>query len=282
LGGEARYSRGWEMLWAFALTLATWFIMGFLLYRQHTPGGLLIGLLSGAAAFCALQLMDEGRSGWPAAILLALPLAITGTAFTRQWAAARVALIVISLIPCAVLAASTIRTSIGRSSQRRAIEKETREKNLVIVRTISENRPLWTWLPLVAEESGVRREALDAMRGLKRRQADVEQMFADDRDALDLVPELDLQPTPRLQQSINSRAVKDAAYARTMPGGGDEILERTFIYASLPAMHWLHSHGGDCHEGVSELKSAVLLYRDTPIRRRLLKELDALLGDGRP
>ena len=161
-------------------------------------------------------------------------------------------------------------------------QKETREKNLVIVRTISENRPLWTWLPLVAEESGVRREALDAMRGLKRRQADVEQMFADDRDALDLVPELDLQPTPRLQQSINSRAVKDAAYARTMPGGGDEILERTFIYASLPAMHWLHSHGGDCHEGVSELKSAVLLYRDTPIRRRLLKELDALLGDGRP
>ena len=63
LGGEARYSRGWEMLWAFALTLAPWFIMGFLLYRQHTPGGLLIGLLSGAAAFCALQLMDEGRSG---------------------------------------------------------------------------------------------------------------------------------------------------------------------------------------------------------------------------
>ena len=281
LSGEGRYSRGWELLWAFVLALATWLIMGLLLYRRHTPGGLLIGLLSGAAAFCALQLMDEGKTSWPAAVLLLLPLAITAAAFTRQWAGARVALIVISLIPCAVLAGSTIMTFIGESGQRRAIDKETREKNLAIVQTIGENQPLWTWLPLAAEESGVRTEALNAMRRLKRRQADIEQMLAESGNGLDLVPELDLERTPRLQQLINSRAVSDAAYARTMPGGGDEILERTFIYASLPAMHWLRSHGGDCREGVSELKSAVLLYKDTPIRRKLLKELDEILGEGR-
>lgn len=281
LSGEARYSRGWEMLWAFALTLATWLIMAFLLYRQRAPGGLLLGLLSGASAFCALQLMDEGRSGWPAAILLALPLATAGAAFTRQWAGARIVLTVISLIPCVVLAASTLQNALGNRSERRAIGKEGREKNLAIVGTISEDQPLWTWMPLVAEESGVRSEALNAMRGLQRRQGDVEQMLAGDGAALDLVPELDLEPSPRLQQLINARAAKGAAYARTFPGGGDEILERTFIYSSLPAMHWLHRHGGDCREGVSELQSAVLLYRDTPIRRKLLKELDGLSGAGR-
>jgi len=278
LSGEDRYSRGWEMLWAFALTLATWLIMGLLLYRQHAPGGLLLGLLSAAAAFCALLVMDEGKTSWPAAIILILPLGITAAAFTRQWAAARIALIVISLIPCALWAGSTIMTFLGESSQRRALDNEKREKNLAIVRTIGENQPLWTSLPLVADDSGVRPEALDAMRRLQRRQADVEAML-ENGTALDLVPELDLQPTPRLQQLINARAVKDAEYARTFPGGGDEILERTFIYASLPAMHWLHGKGGDCREGASALKSAVLLYRDTPIRRKLLKELDSIIGN---
>ena len=137
LSGEGRYSRGWEMLWAFVLALATWLIMGLLLYRQHTPGGLLIGLLSGAAAFCALQLMDEGTSSWPAVILLLLPPAITGAAFTRQWAGARVALIVISLIPCAVLAGSTIMTSIGKSSQRRGIARPPSSSSFTLVRSQS-------------------------------------------------------------------------------------------------------------------------------------------------
>src|ERR1017187_1708808 len=104
LSGEARYSRGWEMLWAFALVLATWLLMGLLLWKLHAPGGWLVGLVSAAAAFSALQLMDEGTSPWPAAIPLLLPLVIVGAAFTSYWVRARVALTVISVIPCVVLA----------------------------------------------------------------------------------------------------------------------------------------------------------------------------------
>jgi hypothetical protein len=68
----------------------------------------------------------------------------------------------------------------------------------------------------------VRGETLAALRKLKRRQSDVEAMLAGQGfEALELMPVLDLEPTPRLQQLLNAWCLKDAAYARTMPGGGD-------------------------------------------------------------
>jgi hypothetical protein len=103
-------------------------------------------------------------------------------------------------------------------------------------------------------------------------------MLADGRsDARELLPLLDLRPSERLQQEVAAWCVKTADYARTKPGGGDEILKGTFLFAPLPALRWVHAHGGDCRDCVSQLKAAALEYQDTKVRARYIKELDALL-----
>ena len=97
-------------------------------------------------------------------------------------------------------------------------------------------------------------------------------------EALEIIPVLDLEPTPRLQQLLNAWCLKDAAYARTKPGGGDALLLGIFIFTTLPALQWVHAHGGrDCREGILALKSAALEYQDNKVRRNYVNELDRLL-----
>ena len=36
---EARYSRAWELIWAYALACLVWLFLGLTLYRLHLPGG---------------------------------------------------------------------------------------------------------------------------------------------------------------------------------------------------------------------------------------------------
>jgi hypothetical protein len=277
LGGESRYSRGWELLWAYVLAFAVWVFLGLFFYRLHLPGGWWVYLAAAASTFGAFFLMGEGESRWPAAIPLLLPVLLMGAALSAHWAALRIPLMVVSGIPC-VLAAGTFGLSAIRDLRwETAAQAETRQQNMAQVATIGEDQPLWHWLPLLKEESGVRDETLAALRKLKRRQSDVEAMLAGEGyEALELMPFLDLEPTPRLQQLLNAYCLKTADYARTKPGGGDTILERTFLYTPLPALHWVRANGGDCREGISQLKAAALEYRDTKIRAKYIKELDGL------
>ena len=278
LGGESRYSRGWELFWAYVLAFAVWLCLGLIFYRLQPPGGWWVCLAGAAATAGAFFLMGEGESRWPAGIPLVLPVLLMGAAFSGHWAALRVPLMVASAIPC-VLAAGTFGLStIHDLRGQTAVRADIREQNLAQVATIGEDQPLWHWLPLLKEESGVRDDTLAALRKLKRRQSDVEAMLANEGyEALELMPLLDLEPTPRLQQLLNAWCLKTADYARTKPGGGDTILERTFLYTPLPALHWIRAHGGDCREGISQLKAAALEYRDTKVRAKYIRELDGLL-----
>ena len=123
----------------------------------------------------------------------------------------------------------------------------------------------------------MREEALAAMRKLNRRQSDVEAMVENHYSpGPDLVPLLDLQLTPRLQQLINEECRRTAEYAHTKPGGSDEILERDFMWGQLPNLEWMHTHGGDCRDCVALLKAAALEYQDTKVRRNYLKALEKL------
>ena len=277
LSGESRYSRAWELLWAYALAFAVWFFLGIIVYRLKPPGGLWVFLVAAAATVCAFFLMRDGQPRWPAAIPLLLPALLTAAAFSSQWAALRIPLLFVSAIPCLLAAGafgfSTMRDLRGQS----AVQAEIRGQNLALVAAIGEDQPLWNSLPLLKEESGVRNDTLRAMRQLKRRQSDIETMLADNRyEALQLIPLLDLEPSPRLQQLLNAWCRKMAGEARTKPGG-DTIVRGDFMFTPLPALHWIRAHGGDCREGISLLKSAALEYQDTKIRARYIQELDRLL-----
>ncbi len=279
LGGESRYSRGWELLWAYALAFAVWVLLGIMVYRFQLPGAWLVYAITAAAAISAFLLMGDGESTWPAFAALLLPVLILGAALNSHWISLRIPLVVLSAVPCAIAAWTFGSSALNDWRAQSAVSAETRRANLAIVATIDENKPIWQLLPLLKEESGVRKEALAAMTKLARRQQDIEAMMRGDYggEAMELIPLLNLQPTTQLQQFVNAYAVKTAEYARTKPGGGDEILERDFTWGPLPALQWLHAHGGDCREGASQLKSAALEYRDTKTRTRYLKQLDDML-----
>jgi len=278
LGGESRMGRGWELLWAYSLSFVVWCFLGLIFYRLQPPGGLWVFVVSAGAVVSAFLLLGDGEPRWPAVIPFALPALLMAVALSGQWTALRLPLLVVSALPCAWAAGTFAISAFQESIANSAVRAEVRERNLAQVATIGEDQPLWKWLPLLKEESGVRGETLAALRKLKRRQSDVEVWLGEGGfEALELMPLLDLEPTPRLQQLVNTWCLKDAAYARTKPGGGDEILERTFFYTTLPALHWIRAHGGDCHEGISQLKAAALEYRDTKVRAKYIKELDDLL-----
>jgi hypothetical protein len=278
LGGESRYSRGWELLWAYVLAFGVWVCLALIFYQLHPAAGWWIYFAGAGATVGAFFLMGQGESRWPAGIPLALPVLLMGALFSGHWASLRVPLVVVSLIPCALAAGEFGLSTIGKLRGRSGARTEIREQNLAMVATIEEDQPLWHWLPLLKEESGVRDDALAALRKLQRRQSDVEAMLANEGfEALELIPFLDLQPTPRLQQLLNAWCLKTADYARTKPGGGDTILERTFMFTPLPALHWMHDHGGDCREGVAQMKAAALEYQDTKVQVKYIKELDSLL-----
>lgn len=278
MGGESNYSRAWEMLWAYGLTAVVWLFLIVLFQYQRIPGGFAVWMVSAAAAVGAYCLFDGGKTSWPAAIPLALPLLLAGAALSGHRSALRMPLLAIAAIPCLIAAGAFAYTWIGQVSGERAGRAEVRAQNLVLVARIDESQPLWHWLPLLQDDSGVRDETIAALRKLNRRQADIEQMVAEEAaNTMDLIPLLDLQPTPRLQALINASLLKDAAYARTKPGGGDEILKGDFMFSTLPALHWMQAHGGCCREGISQMRAAALEYRDTEVRASYLKELEGLL-----
>jgi hypothetical protein len=257
-----------------------WSFLGIIFHRLQPPGGLWVFLVSVGAIVSSFLLMgdQEPLPLWPAIIPVVLPALLMGVALSGNWTTLRVPLLVAAAIPCVVAAGTFAFSAISDESGRQAVRAGVREKNLATVATIGEDQPLWYWLPLLTEENGVRRETLAALRKLKRRQSDIETMLAGSGfEALELTPLLDLEPTPRLQQLLNAWCLKDAAYARTKPGGGDELLERTFFSSTFPALHWMRAHGGDCREGISQLKAAALEYRDTKVRAKYIKELDDLL-----
>lgn len=278
IGGEDRYSRAWDVLWAYGLTAVVWLFLVVIFKSEHVPGGFLVWTVSAAAAAGAYYLFDGGKTPWPAAIPLVLPLLLAGAALSGHWSALRMPLLAIAAVTCLIAGGAFANAWIGQASWKSGERAEVRAQNLALVAQIDESQPLWHWLPQLQADSGVRDETIAALRELKRRQADIEQMVAEDvANTMDLIPLLDLQPTPRLQQLLNASLLKDAAYARTKPGGSDEILKGDFMFSTLPALHWMHTHGGCCREGISQMRAAALEYSDTRVRAGYLKELDGLL-----
>ena len=205
VGGEDRYSRGWELLWAFALAFLVWVFLGSIFYRMQLPGGGWVYTTGAAATIGAFYLMGDGEPAWPAAIPLLMPVLLTIAAMSGRWAGLRMPLLIIAAIPCVLAAGSFGWSAFNNFRAKNAESAETREQNLAMVATIGEDQPLWHWRPLLKEESGVREDTLARLRKLNRRQADVEFMFSDaGSEALELIPLLDLQVTPRLQQLVNA------------------------------------------------------------------------------
>jgi hypothetical protein len=153
-----------------------------------------------------------------------------------------------------------------------------RPANLVKLQAMTPDQRLMDWYPLLDPSSGVRPEALEALRHVERRQADIEDMLSYGiLMAMMLLPELDLQPTPQLCSSAQTFLLKAAKESRVRPKQDPRPYEAgSYADQSLPGIRWLVAHGCDCDEGIAALEAATQSYIESPARNQAVAALAQL------
>jgi len=252
-------------------------------------------VLSAGAALAAFYLMQDPKTVWPVVIPAVIPPVLVFYVFalysarlrpmasgTSASAAVWGFIALLSLLPLPSLMVKVRAETVGRAkamAQWKAAERErARAENLPKLQAMTPDKPLNEYFPFLNDESGVQADALAAMRKLDRRQADIIDMLGwGIPKALDLLPELDLQPTPQLCAAANASMIKSAHESRVRPkqeprtytAGGD------FDY-SVPAIRWLKAHGCDCDPSIAAFEASVSSHLDSPDRRAALETIAQL------
>jgi hypothetical protein len=138
--------------------------------------------------------------------------------------------------------------------------------------------PLTDWYPLLDVEGGVTTEAMEALRHVERRQADIEFLLSKGiARAMILLPDLDLKPTPELCAAARTFLLQSAKSSRIRPKQDSyEYRAGGVAESSLPGIRWLQAHGCDCEEGIAALEASVRSHLDSPDRKAALAALAAL------
>jgi hypothetical protein len=293
--------------WAIAVLLlsVSWLCLGSLLLMAGGQG-LLRGLVNpvawvltiaaGAATFATLWLAAHTEMRWPLMSLAVPPLlaayvlaihrpslqgafASPGSHLAVWWA---VAVLTIPAGAAFALAKSArMRAWEVQGQQYAAAEaQETQRKlaeNRERLKSMSPDAHLTQWYPLLEPGSGVRGEAIEALKKVARRQADIEEGLANGIPrTMQLVPELDLSPTPELCSAGKAFLEIAARRLRVDPSDSGPYEEDATLVKSLTGVRWLQAHGCDCDEGVRALEEAARTHRDSRDRRDFLAELAAM------
>jgi hypothetical protein len=92
---------------------------------------------------------------------------------------------------------------------------------------------------------------------------------------MQLVPELDLQPTPKLCEAAKAYLLKEAKEYRLKDRAPYPYEAQFSIDGAVPAIRWFESHGCNCDEGIAALRAVAMTYLDSPARQKLLASLSA-------
>jgi len=157
----------------------------------------------------------------------------------------------------------------------REVAERNRPANLEKLAAMKPTEPLTNWYPLLDEASGVRPEAIEALRRLERRQADIEQMLSDGViQAMDLLPYLDLKATPQLCTISRAFLVRVANDWRVRdPKFPTPYEAESYAVQVLPGIRWLVENGCDCNEGIVALEASVSTHTKSPARKYVLATL---------
>jgi hypothetical protein len=296
--GDAVVGQAYAWFAAMGFAGLTWLWIGGLLLKAGTqevlPSGgiaLVLYLASGVAGAAAMfLLMDDVTHVWPAAILVLLPAVLIFYVFALYQPSLRpifsgppvsVVAAGVVLLLCAAPLPSTIprlwQTRGNRAAVEEVLAARNREENLAKLQAMPADAPLWDWFDLLQEKSGVRTEALQAVRRLERRQKDIEELIeAGVPRALRLIPDLDLQPTPVLCEGAGNYLRKYAKETRVRPKQDPREYSGDWVDESLPAIRWLMSRGCDCDATVAAMEVSVGTFIDTPARKAALTALAGL------
>jgi hypothetical protein len=305
--GDAVVGQAFSWLAAMLLAGLVWLWLGGLLLKAGTQGMMpgwangaatILYLMSGAAAGVVFFLIQDPKRVWPLGILALLPPTLAFYVFalyqpslrpffsgTNGSVAAGIVVLILSIAPWPALVQKVTRDRIRRIEDAKAtaqwnVEEQARKHatNLEKLHAMTPDAPLMNWYDLLEPDSGVRTEALEALRHVERRQADIEDMLSYGvMKAMMLLPELDLQPTPQLCAAARTFLLQRAKGSRIRPkqdpapytAGG-------YVEDSLPGIRWLLAHGCDCNEGIVAMEASVETYLDSPDRKKALASLAEL------
>jgi hypothetical protein len=257
----------------------------------------LVYLVSAAGVIAAMVLVQDPRQPWPAIVPGLVPPLVAGTVFALYHPSLRAAaagaggraavaaVLLLSLLPWPSLFRTIARKSRHRVERAQAQQEwdvqekaRRRAENLVKLAAMSSEEPVVNWYGLLEDEGGVRAEALETLRHVARRQADIEDMLGYGiPKAMMLLPDLDLEPRPQLCAAAQAFLHKRAQDAQRRPA--DEPAAYTsegYVAESLPGIRWLQSHGCDCDASLAAVDAMVRTYRDSPERQQILAALAAL------
>jgi hypothetical protein len=254
---------------------------------------------SGAAALGSLYLLSGAAPPrWPMAVPVVIPGLLAGYVFalyhpsTRALAAglpvslgvwAAVLMLTFSIAPAALrkMDAADQKRLERKQEQARADAEASarkREANLAKLKTMTSEMPLTQWYELLDPKNAVRKETVEALRTIDRRQGDIEEMVARGIPFyMTLVPELDLKPTPELCRSAQAYL---AFVAQSKLAGGQDpypYQADEYIDDSLQSVKWFTGHGCNCDPGIAEIEKNVRAhYLDSAARRSMLETLAGL------
>jgi hypothetical protein len=305
--GDASMGLAINWIYACILVCLEWICMSGLLLvasdQSVLPGWSSVAAVflcppSGAAALAALYLLDATPARWPMAIPVGVPLLLAGyvLALYQPFLRGSVAATPVSIGVWAVVLALCIpilpvlsrrfeeqdRQKAERQHQAARAEAEAstrrREENLAFLKTMTPDKPLTDWYKMLEPASGVRQEALAALREVPRRQRDIEELLPNGIPFyMAMVPDLDLRPTPELCKAVHAYLAfvadsKKAAGQAPFPYQADDYIDN-----SLESVRWFTAHGCGCDESIAAIEKNVRThYLDSGARVKFLALLASL------
>jgi hypothetical protein len=183
------------------------------------------------------------------------------------WLSCAVVYLVLSAAPWVGYAWNSHSRSVDLRVLKAMLDDRKRQENLAKLGAMPQSTPLWNWQELLSRESGVRPEALEAVRNLDHRQTDLEQMLEwGIPNALALLPELDVKVTPQLCKAATAMLMQKAGYAAEHANSHPADYStggHVYVEESLPALHWLTANGCDCDSANAALQAAIAHYSAT-------------------
>jgi hypothetical protein len=300
--GGAAFGQAFAWLYAMCFALVTWLLLGVSMLRasraglMHPTGAAALAIFIVCGAGCAgafLLLEKHDHSRWPAALAVLLPLTLgiytlalyspsaRGLLASRGlWLSCVAVYLLLSAAPWVQYAWDSHSRSVDQRLLKTMLNDRKRQENLAKLGAMPQSTPLWNWQELLSRDSGVRPEALEAVRKLDHRHVDVEQMLEwGIPNALALLPELDVKVTPRLCKAANAMLMQKAAYATEHANrypAGYSISGHVYLEESLPALRWLTANGCDCDDANATLQAAIAHYSATKEQKAGIEALAAL------
>ncbi len=254
------------------------------------------------AAWIAIYLLEYSPERWPFVIPVGVPLllALYIVALLQPSLRGFAASLPVNLAIVAVLLwlSVSVWPVLGRLNRTRdtlrvdaerirveaaaKAEEQKHNENLEKIRNMSPNVHIAEWFSLLADESGVRQEAIEAVKKVPRRQGDVVDCLQSGIPAvMRLVPDLDLEYTPELCAAAHAYFEKNARQMELGTRAPQPYERQWAVEFAGPGVRWFHAHGCDCGQGIAALEKVIQTYLDSPDRRKALAELEELKASAR-